>query len=559
MEFLRKLIVQTQSHLKGLSLSQRLAIGSCVALIVAAMLLLVNWAQEPDYIALLDQPMSQDELTAIQADLDSQGVKYQLVGDRIMVPAGDQYRLKGRLAERQLLPSDTSIGFSKIIEENNAFLSADQQNRRWTLALSNELARTLGNFSWIDSARVFINDTHKRRVGGPSLQPSASVNIKLKSGQQMDEERVRAIAALVAGPVPGLELSEVQIVDSTGRAHHVRKNADGLAYDDLSVRQKKEQYFKDNIAELLDYIPGVRIRVHADLDPESRIENSMSYGEPFPMTKETESEIRDEGAAPSEPGVVPNTAQNISVAGVEKKYEKEHSVVNFKGEVDYTQTRIERARFGINRLFASVFVPRSYLVAIYQKSNDGKEPTDEELDAANSTRKVLDDIHKKVLCALGAEEGDSSKGVVEVGWCYDGATALFEETMAAGMDQGMMEYLQAYGGKAGLGLLAVMSLVMMMMMVRKVGEGPILPGEEPPQSKIITIKGRKGRGVEEEEFALAGEPVGEVAESEPLMMGKEVDESTLQTQRVVEQIAELVKEDPQISANILQRWIDADK
>jgi flagellar biosynthesis/type III secretory pathway M-ring protein FliF/YscJ len=100
---------------------------------------------------------------------------------------------------------------------------------------------------------------------------------------------------------------------------------------------------------------------------------------------------------------------------------------------------------------------------------------------------------------------------------------------------------------------------MMMMMVRKVGEGPILPGEEPPQSKIITIKGRKGRGTDEEEFALAGEPVGEVAESEPLMMGKEVDESTLQTQRVVEQIAELVKEDPQISANILQRWIDADK
>ncbi len=232
MEFLRKLLVQTQEHLKGLSVSQRLAIGSCVALIAVALLWLVNWAQDPAMVPLLDQPMTDEEVAAITTELDSRGVEYQMSGSRVMVPADDRYSLKGCLAEQQLLPSDTSIGFAKIIENNNAFLSADQQNRRWTLALSNELARTLANFSWIRSARVFINDAQKRRISGPSIRPSASVNVTLKSGAELDENCVQAIANLVSGPVPGMEAHDVHIIDSSGRPYRVRKNGGGgLGYE----------------------------------------------------------------------------------------------------------------------------------------------------------------------------------------------------------------------------------------------------------------------------------------------------------------------------------------
>ncbi len=553
MEFLRKLIIQTKDHLKGLTLSQRLAIGSCVALIAVSLLWLVNWAQKPTMVPLLDQPMRTDDLAAIQSHLDTVGVKYQVNGDRILVPADERLRLKGLLGENHLLPSDISIGFSKIIEESNAFLSSDQQSRRWTLALSNELARTLNNFTWIQRARVFVNDAHQRRVGSPSIRPTASVNLALKSGQELDEGRVRAVAALVSGAVAGMDIADVNIVDAQGRSYQVRKDDGTSGLDDLEARQKKERYFRDNVVALLDFIPGVRVRVHADLDPEQRVESSTKYGEPVMVEKESEGETQQRGTSAGEPGVVPNATVGVATGGGSEKSERERNHNLFKAEVDVTQTKIESARYGIKRLTASILVPRSYLSAIFKKANADKEPSDEELEAAKSTQKVLDDIRRKVANALGAKPGEAD--VVEVSWFYDQAIMSFDEVMAAGMDEGMMKFVRAYGTKAGLGALAVMSLLMMLMMVRKVGEGPVLPGEEPPQGKIIKVRGKKEPEVEEMDFSAA-EPVGEALETEPLMMAKEVDEATLQTQRVVDQIMEMVKEDPRAAGQILQKWID---
>jgi hypothetical protein len=38
-----------------------------------------------------------------------------------------------------------------------------------------------------------------------------------------------------------------------------------------------------------------------------------------------------------------------------------------------------------------------------------------------------------------------------------------------------------------------------------------------------------------------------------------VDESTLRVQQVVQQVADMVKDDPKTSASILERWVQADK
>jgi hypothetical protein len=51
--------------------------------------------------------------------------------------------------------------------------------------------------------------------------------------------------------------------------------------------------------------------------------------------------------------------------------------------------------------------------------------------------------------------------------------------------------------------------------------------------------------------ALKGE---RAAEAEKLQaMGKEVDERTLHSQKVVDQVTEMVKEDPEAAVNILRR------
>ena len=82
--------------------------------------------------------------------------------------------------------------------------------------------------------------------------------------------------------------------------------------------------------------------------------------------------------------------------------------------------------------------------------------------------------------------------------------------MQAGAGEGVMTLVGAYWDKAGMGALAVISLLMMLMMVRKVGEGPVLPGEETPDLQ------RSARKKEPEPELLEGSelPVGEAQERE---------------------------------------------
>jgi flagellar biosynthesis/type III secretory pathway M-ring protein FliF/YscJ len=122
----------------------------------------------------------------------------------------------------------------------------------------------------------------------------------------------------------------------------------------------------------------------------------------------------------------------------------------------------------------------------------------------------------------------------------------------AGMGGDMIGYLRAYGSRAGLAVLAVMSMVMMLMMVRKVGEGPILPGEEPPAR-------RRKKQQDVESLPLEGQPVGEASVTEQALEGLEVDPSVLKVQHMIEQITEMVGDDPESSVSILERWIQQDQ
>jgi len=137
---------------------------------------------------------------------------------------------------------------------------------------------------------------------------------------------------------------------------------------------------------------------------------------------------------------------------------------------------------------------------------------------------------------------------VSVDWFPDTGGVAFAQLADAGAGRNVAGLVSKYWDKAGMGLLAVLGLVMMLMMVRKVGEGPVLPGEEPPVAPR-----RRGVPVAEVEEEV---PVSEARETEPLLIGKEVDEATLRSQQIVQQVSELIKSDPVSSAGILQRWID---
>lgn len=550
MEFLRKLFVQTQGHLRGLSVSQRLAIGSCVALIVVALLWMVNWASAPERVPLLDQSLTAEEMGRIQDRLSALGVDHKVSGDLILVPAASRARLLAQLEQGNLLPRDISLGFANLMEQSSPWLSQDEQHFRRSVALSNELSAVVGQFEGVQSARVFIDRSMKRMVGRPSVAPTASVFVRLEPGKTMDRKFVHAVANFVSRSVAGLDISSVGVTDSTtGRSFSVPRREDGLAFDDLEDRQKKEQYFAGKIRELLAHIPGVLVAVHAELSPESVRRTEHTVDRPVILEEETESTTQDRSRAGTGPGVNPNVSAAVGGAGTTDRTEQKRSMTRFTGEPSRTTTHTEKGRHDITGLSAAVIVPRSYLVGIYKQEHEGAEPTDAELEAA-TRESVLAKIERQVVRALDLTDPSQ----VEVEWFHDDAAmAVGFDLMQAGMGDGVTGFVRAHGAKAGLLFMAATSLLMMFMMVRKVGEGPVLPGEEPSSPG-----GGRGRGRLKGGESLGGgaAAVGDAHESHQLLEGIEVDQRTVRTQQMIDQIAGMVKEDPETAAGILQRWID---
>lgn len=544
MEFLRKLFLQTQHHLTGLTASQKLAIGSCVGLIIVAMLWLANWAGSPMMVPLLDQPMTTEDLGPIQQQLDTMQVEYQVAGSTLMVPASEQYAIRAHLAQAQVLPRDTSIGFSKLIENNQIWASQKQQDQQWGLALSTELSRVLREFDDLSDARVFLDRTTRRMIGQASVVPTASVFVRPVSGIQLSRKQIHAIASTVSAAVAGLAPTNVRVADmTTGKSYAVP--APGEDYgQDLEVRHQKESYFANKIKSLFE-IPGLLVTVYAELNDEATEVLDEKYGKPPILTDESESESETRTRGGEEPGVNPNTSVAISPGAMKESKERSRTKTTFDAKVDRTVTRSDRGRYALEKLSASVNVPRSYLAAVFRGSHEGKEPTDEDLDVWAKPK--LESMRELILPVLHLSPADKEQ--VQVAWIHDEPVYAQAETVEAGTSEGMMQLVHAYGGRAGLGVLAFMSMVMMLMLVRRASEGPILPGEEVPKMP--------SRNAMDDD--MMADDMGQAEVSDAMLMGKEVDEATLQNQKVVDQVVELVQDDPDASVSILKRWIDAEQ
>lgn len=557
MEFLRKLILQTKHHLGGLTLSQRLAIGACAGLVALSIFWLVSWAGKAQMVPLFNQSITAEELGPIRQQLDSSGVKYRISGDRVLVPPDSVLGLQAQLAQSNALPRDISITFDHIIQSSSPFLSRDEQDWRRNIALANELSLRLRHFKGVRDARVFIDKNTKRTIGPSPIVPTASIQVTMGAGLELDKKQVRAMASFVSRAVAGLDIHRVQVTDFTsGRTYSVPREEDGLAYDDLEDRQKKETYFANQIRELLDNIPGLRVAVRAELDARATQVSETKHGKPAVTKDRSKTLEMTEGHPQAEPGVVPNSGSPNAVTMASRTEENE-TETTFEAAQDVTRTIFDTPRHRLLSLSASINVPRSFLAAIFSQANEGREPTDEELEAAPSTKKALAKIQQQVETLMPRVEEAESQ--VAVAWFHDGAHLLQAgEPVRAGPADNVLSYVQAYGSKAGLGALALISLVMMVMMVRKVGEGPVLPGEEPPPSGV-GIGRRRRRRRDDTDDERTEEDISEAELSDHLLVGCEVDEATLRSRKLVEQVSELVKADPAMAVSVLQRWMDMGK
>jgi len=560
MDYLRQQLEAIRGQLGSLSVSGKIASGLLALLVVIGIYWLATLGAGGGWTMLLDQPVASDDATAMQAEMLIAGIESKVEGDRIFVKGGtgNRQRAQALLAQRGVMPTDTAVGFSTLIETSNPFVPEKEMDRRWMVGLQNEIASVLREFRGIRDASVLIQVPRKRGVMNRDKgAASASVNVKTEFNKPLEPDQVEAISSFVSGAVEGLVATNVSITD--GRNHYrTEKGDDQARKSQLAEQRAQEEHYRDMIYDRFRYISGMVATVRVKLrDETERIESKELGGQPFPISETTESTESKNATGAAGPGVRPNQGTAVTAGGDGRSSTTEKSETTFSPERDVTVKETLRPPGFLDMLTASVSVPHSYLAHIYRQQNnlqaDNAVNHDQITAVAGS---VLADIEKQIETLLYDENlAGADVRQVAVDWFYDDIPT---STAAAGGDAalasaagGMEDYLamaREYGPTAGLALLAIVPLIYVMRLAKKA------------QTMVATggdVTGGPDADVDDDLEVLGGGPiaVGQAEGMHSTMVGHEVDEGLVRTQQIVDQIAELVKEDPGSAATIIEGWM----
>jgi flagellar biosynthesis/type III secretory pathway M-ring protein FliF/YscJ len=584
----RRIFATIQTQAARLTVSQKLAIGS-LAVVAAMTLLLVSlYAGRAEMVELLPGSTPEERTQAV-AYLQSVGIRVVDSGGKVMVPAESKHAALAQLQQGRKLPSDTQLLFRNLADKQHWMMPRSQLDQLASQALMNELALVVSNFPGIDHASVFISSPEPRGLGAAARKPTANVTVHTRPGVTLSQETVNSLADLVAGATAGLDPADVRIIDSAKGRRYRAQSEDDLAAGASTYLEhviKVEQRVQDKLADALRYIDGVIVTVNAQVDlsrRESRTHKVLPRGqgtESLIASETTSTTTQTTATAGIEPGVRPNTAMDISrsTAGPATGLSEEHTETTFENAVG-TRTDVTFDPKGRpTKINATVSVPRTWAEQLARQRRAAGGPggaganadaplTEAEvLEAWKAEEERLTRALQPLVETAATESPDGASGGVVAGTVVVSmipvavpglGSGLIPDTAGGGLlgsASGALGTIASWTGvRAGsaliktvaLSVLAVIALGMMVLMVRKAARPEPLPTPEeltgipPPIAASLDI-------------------VGEAAEGDTAIEGIEIDDSSLRSKKMLEQVSELIKKDPTHAATLFNRWVSTE-
>lgn len=277
-EGLRELI----DRLGGWRRISTLGVGlGAIALIVGVS----RWATAPAYIPLFSA-VSLEESAKITDGLTQSGILFRLErgGADVLVAAPDLARARVAVAKGGSLPNAGRPGL-ELFDQPAYAMTDFTQRINYRRALEGELERTIGKMRGIESAQVHLAIHETSTFRSSAAPATASVVLKLKSGEDPEADVVRGISQLVASSVDRLESDNVTVVDDAGRLLSQpmdRNSVAGLTSRQLEVQQEMEEHFRLKAEGIVAQVVGrgnARVQVAASMNFD-RVERTTQTMDP---------------------------------------------------------------------------------------------------------------------------------------------------------------------------------------------------------------------------------------------------------------------------------------
>lgn len=361
----------------------KIAILLGAAVILIGFFIFISMRVSTPMLSPLFTNMPIEEGARVIQELDQRGVPYEIRagGTQIMVPSDQVNRLRLVLAE-QGMPSQGSIVGYEIFDKSDTMGTSNfVLNLNQLRALEGELARTINDFKAVENSRVHLVMPKRELFTRDSVEPSASVALKLRSRAGLSKEEIAAIRNLVATAVPGLKPQRVTVVDNGGNL--LAKGGDEASEEQVlsdeaeDFRIGYERRLSTTIEELLGRSIGsskVKAKVHADIDFDRTVKNSERYDPEGQVARSiqsiSENEQSNERSQDDTVSVANNLPDNQAQRGAGSNAEsnrvRSEETTNF--EITKEVINSVKETGNVRRLSVAVLVD-----GIYTKNEQGEE------------------------------------------------------------------------------------------------------------------------------------------------------------------------------------------
>ncbi len=567
MDRVKQQLEQLRGQLSGLTPSQRMLVGTLLAVIAVTVVWWVRHAADGEMMALLDQPLTADQAGVIRQHLRGEGIEFQEVDGKIMVPATRHAEAMGVVSFNRALPSDTTQHFAKALGQIGSFDPRAKIDGTLLHARERSLAATIGRWPGVRQVEVHLNANYKRQIGGDIL-PTAGVNVT-SDGSLDDRSRVAdAAAKMIAGAIPMLKPSAVTVIID-GMAVDTNSD-DGLAGGSrlLALKEQAEQAWEQRLRQHYQYVPQLYVTVNVEVDDQVKRSTATTIDPEskliVPLETRTESDTTESASADAggEGGFVPNAVLGMSATAVAAGGgSTSRDVEETTNHVEVGRTRMETFSKGgqARPVSCSLSLPLSYVTQQWQGRNPSAgEPAVEVLRAYE--QEVIASFKQTVaaLLNLPSDAGVMVNTYADAGGVTSqaagmlGADGLPIAATSAEGGAGISRLVTDYGRPAAVLTLAAVALFLVSSAVKKSVPATSVPAT-PSAAELAAWGGGDGVQLVGADEGIAGEAGG----ADPLLVGQEIAEEQLQAGQMVEQVQSLVKENPDAAAALVRRWINA--
>lgn len=563
MERFREAAAFIGEQMGKLTASQRMLIASLVVMMLMTLFVVRQYTGEPPLAPLFPNATA-EESARVETFLRASNIDYKVEGADIMVDPARHRWVQAQLAQQGALPADNTMYFEDMIAQQSWTKTTEQTRQMNTIARQNELALIISNMGGIDRASVIMDVPMRRALGAADKAPTASVTV---FGAGVTQDTVDAVAHLVASSTAGLRIGNVRVIDgTTNRQYKARSDADFSASSYNEHVAKTEAMLRDKLLEMVSYIEGAIVTVHAQVDITHEVKSvTMAMPEDQGSVRlsrqSTASSMEtSEAAEGGGPGVGANTGTSIPTgAATGSRSEQSEESSDYEVRIGMEERTIQDPKGHAVKISAVVNIPRGYFVRVYNESVGGGEEAEgdgaDEEGAAGPSDEDIAGVRDAEIARIREEVRSlvdmSAKANGSVGDVLVSMIPVMPAALASGAGVGESAFLTASSGpmsmpnivkNVSLGLLAIVSLAMVLYTTLRASRREPLPSAE----EIVGVP----PALEENSAIL-----GEAGEADAALAGIELDDDELAVRKMRDQISSMVQERPQRAATLVGHWV----